>query len=427
MVFQMFYLFPHLTAAENVMLGLRKVRGKSKAEARAIAERWLTRVGLAEKFDSYPAQLSGGQQQRVGIARAVAMEPKVLLLDEITSALDPELVGEVLAVVRQLADDGMTMIVVTHEMAFAREVSDLVVFMDGGRIVVAGRPDEVLQNPSHERLKTFLSRLDSNRGPKRRVLDQLPHPRSSPMPSNRPDIRPQLGLRRIINVSGTMTSLGASIVVPEAVQMAEGILSEFVEINELHRRACATIAQATGAEAGCITASCSAGITIAVAGCMTGADLARIEQLPDAAGMKDEVLIQAGHMVYYGAPIEQALRLTGAKVVPVGQSTFARPYHLAGKINERTAAAVYRDFPSCRAVWPDRSGGILRHLQGARRACHRRRGVGVRSARASSPRVPISSAIARTNSWAGRPPASSPGARTWCARHSCRTTASAAA
>jgi L-seryl-tRNA(Ser) seleniumtransferase len=161
------------------------------------------------------------------------------------------------------------------------------------------------------------------------------------MPSNRPDIRPQLGLRPIINVSGTMTSLGASIVVPEAVQMAEGILSEFVEINELHRRASTTIAQATGAEAGCITASCSAGITIAVAGCMTGADLARIEQLPDATGMKDEVLIQAGHMVYYGAPIEQALRLTGAKVVPVGQSTFARPYHLAGKINERTAAAVY--------------------------------------------------------------------------------------
>jgi len=117
---------------------------------------------LADKFESYPAQLSGGQQQRVGIARAVAMEPKVLLLDEITSALDPELVGEVLAVVRQLADDGMTMIVVTHEMAFAREVSDVVVFMDSGRIIVEGRPDEVLVNPSHERLKTFLSRLDAN-------------------------------------------------------------------------------------------------------------------------------------------------------------------------------------------------------------------------------------------------------------------------
>src|SRR5215813_5732033 len=161
------------------------------------------------------------------------------------------------------------------------------------------------------------------------------------MPSNRPDVRPQLGLRRIINVSGTMTSLGASIVVPEAVQMVDHILTEFVEINELHRRASTTIAQATGAEAGCITASCSAGITISVAACMTGADLTRIEQLPDATGMKDEVLIQTGHMVYYGAPIEQAIRLAGAKVVAVGQATFARPYHLAGKITERTAAAVY--------------------------------------------------------------------------------------
>jgi polar amino acid transport system ATP-binding protein len=159
MVFQMFYLFPHLTAAENVMLGLRKVRKRSKQEARAVAERWLARVGLADKLDSYPAQLSGGQQQRVGIARAVAMEPKVLLLDEITSALDPELVGEVLAVVRRLADDGMTMIVVTHEMAFAREVSNLVVFMDGGRILVQGEPGEVLARPSHDRLRSFLSRL----------------------------------------------------------------------------------------------------------------------------------------------------------------------------------------------------------------------------------------------------------------------------
>jgi polar amino acid transport system ATP-binding protein len=163
MVFQMFFLFPHLTAAENIMLGLRKVRGKSKAEARSIAERWLKRVGLDGKFDSYPSQLSGGQQQRVGIARAVAMEPKVLLLDEITSALDPELVGEVLAVVRQLADDGMTMIVVTHEMAFAREVGDLVVFMDAGRIVVSGPPDGVLVNPAHERLRSFLARFEESR------------------------------------------------------------------------------------------------------------------------------------------------------------------------------------------------------------------------------------------------------------------------
>ena len=161
------------------------------------------------------------------------------------------------------------------------------------------------------------------------------------MTSNRPDIRPQLGLRSVINVSGTMTSLGASIVVPEAVQMVEGVLTEFVEINELHRRASEAIARATGAEAGCITASCSAGVTLSVAGCITGADLARIEQLPDTTGMKDEVVIQVGHMVHYGAPIEQAIRLTGARVVPVGQSTYARPYHLAGKITDRTAAAVY--------------------------------------------------------------------------------------
>jgi polar amino acid transport system ATP-binding protein len=163
MVFQMFYLFPHLTAAENVMLGLRKVRGRSKREAYDIAKQWLSRVGLEAKLDSYPAQLSGGQQQRVGIARAVAMDPKVLLLDEITSALDPELVGEVLGVVRQLAEDGMTMIVVTHEMAFAREVSDMVVFMDAGRIVAEGGPDEILENPRHDRLKAFLSRLDGDR------------------------------------------------------------------------------------------------------------------------------------------------------------------------------------------------------------------------------------------------------------------------
>jgi polar amino acid transport system ATP-binding protein len=176
MVFQMFYLFPHLTSAENIMLGLRKVRGRSKAEARAVAERWLSRVGLSDKFDSYPAQLSGGQQQRVGIARAVAMEPKVLLLDEITSALDPELVGEVLAVVRQLADHGMTMLLVTHEMAFAREVSDLVVFMDGGRIVIKDNPAEVLENPRHERLKAFLSRLEATRR-RQTVTEQSPSPK----------------------------------------------------------------------------------------------------------------------------------------------------------------------------------------------------------------------------------------------------------
>jgi len=159
MVFQHFYLFPHLTAAQNVMLGLRKVRGIRKAAAREQALLWLERVGLSDHADKLPSQLSGGQQQRVGIARAVAMEPKVLLLDEITSALDPELVGEVLAVVRRLADDGMTMLVVTHEMAFAREVSDRVAFMDGGIVVQQGDPERVLRNPSSDRLKAFLARV----------------------------------------------------------------------------------------------------------------------------------------------------------------------------------------------------------------------------------------------------------------------------
>jgi polar amino acid transport system ATP-binding protein len=164
MVFQLFNLFPHLTAAENVMLGLRKVRGLGKAEARERAQKWLTRVGLAGKIDSLPAQLSGGQQQRVGIARAVAMDPKVLLLDEITSALDPELVGEVLAVVQDLAKDGMTMLVVTHEMSFARELSDRVVFIDGGEILVSGTPRKVFVDQGHERLRTFLARLDPAHG-----------------------------------------------------------------------------------------------------------------------------------------------------------------------------------------------------------------------------------------------------------------------
>jgi polar amino acid transport system ATP-binding protein len=160
MVFQLFNLFPHLTAAENVMLGLRKVRGMRKREARALAEEWLARVGLAEKIDSLPYALSGGQQQRVGIARAVAMSPKVLLLDEITSALDPELVGEVLRVVHQLARDGMTMILVTHEMTFARDVASRVVFMDAGRVAVEGPPREVFGARSHERLRAFLARIE---------------------------------------------------------------------------------------------------------------------------------------------------------------------------------------------------------------------------------------------------------------------------
>ena len=160
MVFQSFNLFPHLTAAGNIMLGLTKVRGKSQAEARQAAEHWLGRVGLAHKADSLPAELSGGQQQRVGIARAVAMDPKVLLLDEITSALDPELVGEVLAVVRSLAEDGMTMLMVTHEMAFARDASSRIVFMADGGVSAVGPPKEILAaETSNERLRTFLARF----------------------------------------------------------------------------------------------------------------------------------------------------------------------------------------------------------------------------------------------------------------------------
>ncbi|ESZ26663.1 amino acid ABC transporter ATP-binding protein [Mesorhizobium sp. L2C084A000] len=160
MVFQSFNLFPHLTAAGNIMLGLTKVRGKSNAEARTIAEHWLGRVGLAHKADSLPAELSGGQQQRVGIARAVAMGPKILLLDEITSALDPELVGEVLEVVRSLAEDGMTMVMVTHEMAFARDASSRIIFMADGGVSAAGPPAEILAaDTDNERLRTFLARF----------------------------------------------------------------------------------------------------------------------------------------------------------------------------------------------------------------------------------------------------------------------------
>jgi L-seryl-tRNA(Ser) seleniumtransferase len=159
------------------------------------------------------------------------------------------------------------------------------------------------------------------------------------MPTN--DIRADLGLRPVINVSGTMTSLGASIVVPEAVEAVSAVLTEFVEMGDLHRRASQVIAELTGAEAGFVTASCSAAISLAVAASMTGSDLAAIERLPDTAGLKNEVVIQSGHMISYGAPVEQGIRLTGAKVVPVGQATSASAYHLRGAINERTAAAVY--------------------------------------------------------------------------------------
>ncbi len=158
-VFQSYNLFPHLTARSNVMLGLTKVRRKSKAEAGDIADRWLERVGLADRRDHYPYQLSGGQQQRVAIARAVAMEPKLMLFDEVTSALDPELVGEVLSVMQDLAKSGMTMLVVSHEMLFVGSVANHVVFMDGGRIAEEGPPQELFKNPSSERLRTFLGRF----------------------------------------------------------------------------------------------------------------------------------------------------------------------------------------------------------------------------------------------------------------------------
>jgi polar amino acid transport system ATP-binding protein len=159
MVFQHFNLFPHMTAVENVAVGPRKVRGLSKREAVARAERQLERVGLADKLRAYPQQLSGGQQQRVAIARALAMEPKLMLFDEPTSALDPELVREVLEVMKALARTGLTMLCVTHEIGFARDVADRVIFMDEGAIVEVGTPAEVLDNPQHERTRTFLSHL----------------------------------------------------------------------------------------------------------------------------------------------------------------------------------------------------------------------------------------------------------------------------
>jgi polar amino acid transport system ATP-binding protein len=159
MVFQRFNLFPHMTAVENIMEAPIQVKGESKAAARERATKLLDRVGLADKAANYPSQLSGGQQQRVAIARALAMEPKLMLFDEPTSALDPELVGDVLDVMKDLAADGMTMIVVTHEMGFAREVGDSLVFMDDGVVVESGHPREVLGAPKHERTKSFLSKV----------------------------------------------------------------------------------------------------------------------------------------------------------------------------------------------------------------------------------------------------------------------------
>ena len=159
MVFQQFNLFPHLTVKENIKLAPVKLKVMTDEEADKRALELLARVGLPDKADSYPAQLSGGQQQRIAIARALAMNPDVMLFDEPTSALDPEMVGEVLEIMKELADDGMTMVVVTHEMGFAREVATRVLFMDGGNIVEQNEPKEFFANPQHPRLKDFLSKV----------------------------------------------------------------------------------------------------------------------------------------------------------------------------------------------------------------------------------------------------------------------------
>jgi polar amino acid transport system ATP-binding protein len=158
-VFQRFNLFPHLTALENVSLAPRRVRKLGLNEARDLGREMLVKVGLAHKVDDYPERLSGGQQQRVAIARVLAMQPKLILFDEPTSALDPELVGEVLAVMRKLAEEGRTMMIVTHEIQFAGDVSDRAIFMDEGRIVEQGPPKEVFKHPAHERTRTFLKKI----------------------------------------------------------------------------------------------------------------------------------------------------------------------------------------------------------------------------------------------------------------------------
>ncbi|MGS2614901.1 amino acid ABC transporter ATP-binding protein [Micromonospora sp. LZ34] len=181
MVFQSFNLFPHLTVLDNLTIAQRRVLRRGRAESERIARDNLERVGLTDKARAYPAQLSGGQQQRVAIARSLSMDPKLMLFDEPTSALDPELVGDVLTVMRKLAEDGMTMMVVTHEMAFARDVADRVVFMDGGVVVEQGPPQEVLGAPRHERTRSFLSRvLDPTHVAQLGQPDQSPEPTRSP-------------------------------------------------------------------------------------------------------------------------------------------------------------------------------------------------------------------------------------------------------
>jgi polar amino acid transport system ATP-binding protein len=162
MVFQSFNLYPHMNALGNVTLALQRVQNKSKIESNEIAMRALTRVGLAEKATAYPNELSGGQQQRVAIARALALEPRILLFDEPTSALDPELVGSVLKVMRELRESGMTMVVVSHEMAFARAAADRVVFMDGGVVLEQGKPEKIFASPEHARVGEFVARISSH-------------------------------------------------------------------------------------------------------------------------------------------------------------------------------------------------------------------------------------------------------------------------
>lgn len=164
MVFQQFNLFPHKTVLENVTLAPVKLKGMDKESAKQLAMNLLTRVGVGDKADNYPAQLSGGQKQRVAIARSLAMNPEAILFDEPTSALDPEMVGEVLDVMKKLAREGMTMVVVTHEMGFAKDVADRVVFMDGGHIIEEGTPDEIFNHPKNERLKTFLGKVSQEGG-----------------------------------------------------------------------------------------------------------------------------------------------------------------------------------------------------------------------------------------------------------------------
>lgn len=202
--------------------------------------------------------------------------------------------------------------------------------LDGGLILENGPSDEVLLRPQHERLQGFP------------VAPQpRPHSGGKPVSSNRPDPRRALGLRPVVNVSGTMTHLGASIIVPEAIEAMAAIAPEFVEIGELHKQAGAVIARLCGAPAGTVTACVSAGITLSVAAAMTGSDLGRIERLPNTDGMRNEVVIQLGHMVNYGHPLDQGIRLAGAVVRPVGQVTRCRRHQLAAALGEATAAAVY--------------------------------------------------------------------------------------